>query len=558
MSSINDIKQNFLKLKTREDVAELLGIKERSLRYFLYKRRPENMYHTFELRKRDGTFRTISAPNKELKNIQRKLSEVLSNVYEPKVCAYGFVKTKSILNNASQHTKRALVFNIDLKDFFTQIHFGRIRGMLMNPPYSIGEEAATTIAQIACVNGVLPQGAPSSPIITNMICAPLDNSLMRLAKKSGCVYTRYADDITFSSFKKTIDPSIAYIDGDMVVLGDKLSEILKKHSFFVNNSKISLRPKHMRQEVTGLTVNEFANVRRSFVKNVRAILHSCEKYGIYDSAKEYVEKGLCKNDFINCVIDNPKAEEDVCVWFESVIKGKINYIKQIKGDNSLTYLSYAKKANQIFNKVIFDIAELDRLDYLVNNSTFILYHEDSENMIQGSAFYVKELGIFTGYHVTESEDWFDVYFSESFEEERVGMIGKSLNEVSSDKSIDYALYRLDLSKANVCGFELGNSYNINVRDKVIVVGYPNHQKGNSPFIQSCSITSKKEYLGASFFTTSGRIVHGMSGGVVLNEQLEAIGIIKGGIASLEDDETNENQGFIPIHLAIEHMKKHNV
>lgn len=185
------IKELFLKLETREDVAAILGISERSLRYFLYKKRPENMYHTFKIPKKDGTTREISAPDKALKEIQRKLANVLSAVYEPKVCAYGFIDEKNNVGNAEQHTKKRLVFNIDLKDFFSQIHFGRVRGLLMNAPYSLPDEAATTIAQIACFNGRLPQGAPSSPVITNMICIPLDNALMRLAKSTGCVYTRY-------------------------------------------------------------------------------------------------------------------------------------------------------------------------------------------------------------------------------------------------------------------------------------------------------------------------------------------------------------------------------
>ena len=149
-----EVKKAFLELKTREDVATILGIRERSLRYFLFKRRPERLYKTFTIKKRNGTERQISAPCREWKTIQRKLADVLSCVYTPKVCAYGFIPGKSIVGNATQHTKRNLVLNIDLQDFFTQIHFGRIRGMLMKPPYSIGEEAATTIAQIACVNRV--------------------------------------------------------------------------------------------------------------------------------------------------------------------------------------------------------------------------------------------------------------------------------------------------------------------------------------------------------------------------------------------------------------------
>lgn len=91
------IKELFLKLETREDVAAVLGISERSLRYFLYKKRPENMYHTFKIPKKDGTTREISAPDKALKEIQRKLANVLSAVYEPKVCAYGFIDEKTML-----------------------------------------------------------------------------------------------------------------------------------------------------------------------------------------------------------------------------------------------------------------------------------------------------------------------------------------------------------------------------------------------------------------------------------------------------------------------------
>ena len=118
--------EQFGALKTREDVANILGIKEKSLRYFLYKKRPENMYYSFEVPKKGGTKRKISAPEAQLKEIQRKLNEVLSVIYKPKVCAYGFISGKSILENASQHVNRRVVLNVDLKDFFAQIHFGRV------------------------------------------------------------------------------------------------------------------------------------------------------------------------------------------------------------------------------------------------------------------------------------------------------------------------------------------------------------------------------------------------------------------------------------------------
>lgn len=346
----DDMKQRFLQLRTREDLADLLNINERSLRYFLYKKRPENMYHVFQIPKKDGTFREISAPSVELKQIQRKLATVLATVYEAKPCVYGFACGKNIVGNAEKHVKRAIVFNVDLKDFFTQIHFGRVRGMFMNPPYSLGDEAATTIAQLTCLNGVLPQGAPTSPIITNMICAPLDNSFMHLAKKTGCIYTRYADDITFSTYKREFDSEIVYQDKAGVHVGNAVLAILKQHSFSINPNKVYLRPHTMRQEVTGLIVNEFPNVRRSYSRQLRAILHSCEKYGLYLAAKSYIERGMCKNAQVKQMAGDPRKEESVITWFEKAVCGRIRYVGLVKGKNSMTYLSLAKRANTVFNK----------------------------------------------------------------------------------------------------------------------------------------------------------------------------------------------------------------
>lgn len=556
-SATVSIKDQFLAMKTREDVAVILGIKEKSLRYFLFKKRPENMYHTFDIPKKNGKSRKISAPSRELKEIQKKLALILTFIYEPKVCAYGFINNKSFVDNATQHTKRNLILNIDLKDFFTQIHFGRIRGMLMNAPYSIGEEAATTIAQIACFNGVLPQGAPTSPILTNMICVPLDNSLMRLAKRTGCTYSRYADDITFSTHKKAFDESLIYIERDKVCIGQKLLSILERHSFTVNPEKITLRSWHSRQEVTGLTVNAFPNLRRSYIKQFRAILHHCEKHGIYKTAQEYVTKGYCRNQDIKKIINDHEKEEIVDGWFKKVLIGKMNFFKQVRGNDSLTYLSFAQKINNIFGEAIFDVSALNLLADLISHNTYVLEFEHDEELVQGSGFYINSIGLITSYHVTQNEGFFKVYTYLTYPDIFLGVISKSLNEISSDEDIDYALYKPPFIVDNSHLFILGDSSKLKIGDQVITAGYPNHQKGNSPYIQTCSITSKKNFQGALFYTISGRISHGASGGVVLNENLEVIGIIKGGIVTLADDALDENQGFVPIHLVLEHLETQN-
>lgn len=549
-----EVKKAFLALKTREDVAAILGIRERSLRYFLFKRRPERLYKTFAIKKRNGTERQISAPCREWKTIQRKLADVLSCVYTPKVCAYGFIPGKSIVGNATQHTKRNLVLNIDLQDFFTQIHFGRIRGMLMKPPYSIGEEAATTIAQIACVNRVLPQGSPCSPILTNMICVPFDNSMMSLAKSCDCVYTRYADDITFSTFKKAFDPEIAYIDGEKICIGSKLEHILKKHSFSVNPEKITLRRNSEHQEVTGLTVNVFPNLRRNYIRNLRAILDHCQKDGMFETAKNYIDKGFCTNAAIVAMSEDQEKRAAVEDWFVAVLKGKIEYIRQVKGAESLTYLSFAQKLNRLTGIEIFNVSALNWLDTLAEKNTFILESNEGDTYDQGSAFYVPDIGLVTSYHVVKSGGFFKAYKHKDYPSKQEDVLGLSLKLIAADETIDYAIFATSISVEEEYALKIGDSANLRIGDQVTIIGYPNHQTGNTPFIQRCAITSKKPYLQAPLCTVSGRIIHGASGGVVLNSDYEVVGIIKGGIQTLSEEDTNENQGFVPIHLALEHMQ----
>lgn len=152
------------------------------------------MYRTFHFNKKKGGQRQIDSPDKILRAVQKKLAYVLNLLYIPKPSVYGFIKNRNILENAKKHEKQKLILNIDLKDFFHQIHFGRIRGLFLKPPYEIGEKSATVIAQIACLNGKLPQG---SPILTNIVCSSLDSQLIKFAKENSIHYTRYADDIHF-------------------------------------------------------------------------------------------------------------------------------------------------------------------------------------------------------------------------------------------------------------------------------------------------------------------------------------------------------------------------
>lgn len=554
--SDDEIKELFYKLETRYDVADILEIDEKSLRYFLYVLRPENLYEEFSIKKKNGGERKICAPEIKFKNIQRKLAYILSLIYEPKVCSFGFIKGKSILNNAEKHIKRNQLLNIDLENFFTQIHFGRVRGMLLKPPYNISNEAATTIAQIACYNGYLPQGAPSSPILTNMICKPLDNQLMRLAKNNNLTYSRYADDITFSSY--THDFPMSIINGDVAHLqiGNDLKNILSRNSFIVNEKKIFLNSSDTRQEVTGLVVNKFPNIKRNYTKNLRAILHNCKSKGIYLSALNYINKGLCKNSNIISKSKDSKYEKEIVQWFKNVLKGKINFIKQIKGSDSATFLKFAEQINDVFNEQVFDISLFDEFRILIENNVFVLEYIKDDEYIQGTGFLLKGYGLFTSFHVIQSGKPLKVYKHTEYDESSICTIMEGTNSIINDKDIDYALY--DIKCNDSCCFELGDSTKLKIGDQVIIIGYPNFQKGDSPYVQTCEITSITTYFGSGFYTVGGRIVHGASGGVVLNKRKQIVGIIKGGVETLKDEDKSDKQGFIPIHVVINDINSKNI
>lgn len=206
--TLANLKTKFLALANWEGIAELVDYYEESTDLLKVKRTnksdvsyslfsKKNQYKSYQVpKKKKGKFRNIESPNRKLKSIQKVLQICLDLCFTPRNAAHGFVKKRSIVTNASKHVKRNYVFNIDLLDFFTKIDFKRVRGIFQSKPFLFSPQIAKDLANLCCNDiGVLPQGASTSPAISNLICRALDGKLSRLAKIKRIRYTRYVDDM---------------------------------------------------------------------------------------------------------------------------------------------------------------------------------------------------------------------------------------------------------------------------------------------------------------------------------------------------------------------------
>lgn len=463
---IDQIRTAFEKMQSREDLLHVLNEAKplvygdkavpfdlKQLTWYANPKLGRKRYAEFKIKKKSGAERYIHAPVKGLKSLQKTLSFVLQCVYEPHNAAMGFVRDRSIVDNAKLHVGSKYVYNIDLKDFFPSVDQARVwkcfqlkpfnlnkassvepqymkwedfkkehlktdepvtflkgKGrMFTNTPYGtlyvannfdkekdkyilLGSSSLKTkagkslegtlwlvnkipdtsrldianiIASLCCTEmeverknetgewekvkrNVLPQGAPTSPVITNIVCQKLDYLLSGVAKRFGLKYSRYADDITFSSMHNVYQPESVFLK--------ELHRIISEQNFYIKESKTRLQKDGYRKEVTGLLVNEKANVQQRYIKQLRMWLYYWERYG-YERAsgfflQQYIaDKGHVKN-----------GKPDMA----NVISGKLDYLKMVKGADNELYLKLKSRFDKQTGKnssttetIIETIAEPD-------------------------------------------------------------------------------------------------------------------------------------------------------------------------------------------------------
>lgn len=289
-----------------------------------YAHHKKERYRTFQVPKRTrGQFRDIKAPEHGLLRIQRLLLLCLTATFTTcDEAAHGFVPGRSVLTNAQPHAGRRFVLNLDLKDFFPSTRVGRVLKVLQMAPFNLPKEAAHLVANLCCDQGSLPQGAPTSPLLTNVVCMRLDRKLRALAKLHRCRYTRYADDITFSSQRPAFTPAFHA----------ELNAVLAKERYEQNPAKQRLQTPENRQEVTGVVVNERPNVPREFVQDIRFLLHVWQKHGYTAASEAMGEKYGRGKAHARYKGNIPKLEK--------VLAGKIAYLGMVKGSLSKDYSTY--------------------------------------------------------------------------------------------------------------------------------------------------------------------------------------------------------------------------
>lgn len=506
--NIDQIKSKFGQIQSKQDLLELMNMtkklvygeksipfKLQQITYYSSPKISKKRYSSFTIKKKSGQNRTIHAPIKGLKSIQRVLSFILQCVFDPHPAAFGFVRNKSIVDNASLHVGSRYIYNIDLKDFFSSIDQARVWKILKLKPFNLNnnrnsieytdyikgyinghyyskynsvkninediletsfvgkglnigyhnftiksggkiyykiekeetsnietitvyltrssydsvEEIISTqqidtniyivlleliiehqktqqsidnrsnlanlIAGICCTEmdverknedgeweivkrNVLPQGAPTSPVITNIICQRLDYLLSGVAKRFGLKYSRYADDITFSSMH-----NVYQAEGDFL---KELNRIIKEQNFYIKENKTRLQKDGYRKEVTGLLVNEKANVQKKYIKQLRMWLYTWETYGYERAYKYFLSQYVTDKGHVK------KGKPDMA----NVIAGKLDYLKMVKGLENELYLKLKSRYDLLLDKkgsinLILNVWETEGIENAIN-----LYYKD--------------------------------------------------------------------------------------------------------------------------------------------------------------------------------------
>lgn len=296
-------------VKTKLQLARLLGLDrwadvECLLHVGAY--RPIRIMHK-------GARRRVWEPNDSLKDVQRLLADLVGAEYPVPWTVHGYVSGRSAVTNAQHHVHKQYVMNFDLENFFASIDRQRLITVLTGHRYGISLGVAAAIADIACFKGVLPAGAPSSPVLSNVVLLDLDMELDALCFLQDCTYSRLSDDMTISTDRSSFPEIFAHADGGRVTIGVKLQRAVEREGLRINHAKTRLAGRSQRQMVTGLVVNDGVNVPRRYIRKLRRQLYEWKVLGLAQAASRFEQIHPIEGDY------------------RKVLLGRIQYVGHVRG-----------------------------------------------------------------------------------------------------------------------------------------------------------------------------------------------------------------------------------
>jgi RNA-directed DNA polymerase len=266
--------------------------------------------------------RIVWAPRQELRVVQRSVCRFVQPRFQPHRIAHAYARRRSIKTNAEQHVGKTLLLHVDLKNFFASITVDAVVRKLHELFSELDLADIEALADLCCLRGRLPQGAPSSPILSNLVCQDLDEGLEILGKSFGFDPSRYSDDMAFSTNDEEFAKEIVKIHGHgkarQIEVGTALRELIERQGFSINPRKLRFQTRSDRQQVTGLTVNDGVSVPIEFRRGIRAQLNRWKTLGLGAAAK-LCTQGTTPKEF---------------VWS---LEGRIGFIRQVRGQSCRHY-----------------------------------------------------------------------------------------------------------------------------------------------------------------------------------------------------------------------------
>lgn len=285
-------------------------------------RDPESHYKTVKFKQENGKIRTLNIPDEELMSIQKRILHSILNRFVVSEYATAYIRRKCLRDNALPHIGKKYLLKLDIHDFFNSIDFSQVLTYVFNQNY-FPKQVGYILTSLCCYKNSLPQGAPTSSYISNIVMFNFDEIIGEWCKSNSIAYTRYCDDLTFSS-----DKPLYYVYA-------KVKSMLQERGFELNENKTHFVTSNSRQSVTGITVNEKMSVSTEYKKKLRQEIYYVLKYGSSNCILYIQKAGFMDNGIPN------KAK-----YLQHLI-GKTNYILQIEPNNKQFYNARAQLISEI-------------------------------------------------------------------------------------------------------------------------------------------------------------------------------------------------------------------